>query len=305
MVRSATTEDSVSTRFGRIPLELTPAQSLVSPRHSRLSLDGEMRLGKAKVIGFVETDFFNAPLDRQPYRFRQYFASYQQGEWEILGGQAWSLLRPNRDAVWSDHAVMSTHVPEPAYHPGLAGQRTRQIRVVRKIGAWRAAASFEHGNQFLSKVTHDDKRLHGELAGLAGIHSERGVSAAAVIHATKKVDVVTQQFWSRGAGAEALGVLPGVVATFTTISGIEAKVTRNIELFAYAGNAHAARSSSGNRHVGAWTLGFLQLLRNHPGQGACSISGQFSQLERSTWAGKHGAMTYVTLSLRYYLPTFR
>jgi hypothetical protein len=305
MVRSATTQDSVSTRFGLIPLVDTPAESLVSLRHSRISMDAEMPLGSSKITSFVETDFFNAPLDRQPYRFRQYWADYKLGNWEVVGGQAWSLLRPNREGIAVERGMVNTHVPEPAYHPGLSGQRTRQVRLVRRMGAWNAAVSYEHGNQFLSKVTHDSGMLHAELVGLAGIHSERGLSAAAILHATRKIDFVAQLFGSRGAGAQAVGNLPGRVRTFSAIAGIEAKVTKNLELFAYSGNAHAGVSTGGQSRCRASSAGFIQRVWNHPGRGATSISGEFSHLTRSVWSGAHGHMDYVTLSFRYYLPTFR
>ena len=38
MVRSATTGDSVSTRFGRIPLRPTPSETLLSAGHSRIQV---------------------------------------------------------------------------------------------------------------------------------------------------------------------------------------------------------------------------------------------------------------------------
>ena len=298
MLRTATTGDTVNTRFGRIPLHDSPSESLVSAGHSRIQVCAQA--GDLSV--YVETDFLNAP-GREPYRFRQYWGEYRIGKWRVLGGQAWSLLRPNRVGIESEGNLMNTFVVEPAYHVGLAGLRNRQLRVTREDGNWRVAISYEAGNSFLAKLAHDSRRLHLEAAGLGSAH-RRAASLAAVIHTPRKIDIVTQQVVSHGAGPGLLDTLPAQVNTCSTLQGIEMRVLRTVELFAYAGIVYG-NHSSGNRTVREWTAGFIRHLFKQQRWGAASLSAQVSQLDRSTWQGSHGDMNYVQISFRYSLPASR
>src|SRR5437763_987062 len=141
--------------------------------------------------GYVETDFLNAP-GKEPYRFRQYWGEYRIGKWRILAGQAWSLLRPNRTGINSEGALMNTLVVEPAYHVGLAGVRNRLIRITRDEGNWHYAVSYEHGRVFLAKAAHDSPRMHLEAIGAGSVH-RRGAAFAAVVHASRKVDIVSEE----------------------------------------------------------------------------------------------------------------
>jgi hypothetical protein len=297
MYRSATTGDTVNTRFSRIPLQKTPSEMLFSPGHSRIQVCSEA--GNLSV--YVETDFLNTP-GKEIYRFRQYWGEYRIGKWRILGGQAWSLLRPNRVGINSEGGLMNTFVVEPAYHVGLAGLRNRQLRVTREEGNWRMAVSYEEGKNFLAKLAHEGGRLHLEATGLGSVH-RRAASIAAVVHAAGRIDIVTQQVVSRGVGPELLNTIPGGVNAHSTIQGVEARVRRTLELFAYGGMAYGGRSA-GNRTVRQWTAGFIQHLTQQQ-WGAASISAQFSQLDRSTWQGGYGEMKHVQVSFRYWMPASR
>jgi len=128
MSRSAATCDSVSTKFGHIPLADTDGQTIGTLRHSRPMLRGDWSAGGVKLTGYLEADFMNFAAGQSPYRWRQYWGQLTVGHWEVLGGQAWSLLRPNRTGIESDQGVMNTDVVDPGYHVGLAGPRVRQIR---------------------------------------------------------------------------------------------------------------------------------------------------------------------------------
>lgn len=298
MFRTATTGDTVNTRFARIPLQDTPSETLASVAHSRMQICGEA----GGVSLYVETDFLNSP-GKAPFRFRQYWGEYRIGKWRILAGQAWSLLRPNRVGINSESGLMNTLVIEPAYHVGLAGLRNRQIRVTREDGNWHVAVSYEAGNSFLGKLAHDSPRLHLELTGLGSAH-RRAASVAAVIHARHKIDIVTQQVVSHGVGPDLLSTIPEGVNAHSTIQGVEARLRPTLEVFAYGGMAYGGRSL-GNRFVREWTAGFLQHLFEEQPWGAASLSAQFSQLDRATWPGRHGDMSYVQVSFRYSLPGSR
>jgi hypothetical protein len=298
MYRTATTGDTVSTRFGRIPLQPTPSETLLSVGHSRTQVCSQA--GHLSV--YLETDFLNAP-GSEPFRFRQYWGEYRIGKWRILGGQAWSLLRPNRAGIDSEGRLMNTLVVEPAYHVGLAGARHRQLRITREDGNWSFAASYEAGNSFLGRVAHDGTRLHLDAMGLGSAH-RRAAGVAAVIHAPLKIDIVTQQLLSHGVGPELLNTIPANVNAHSTILGTEIRVRPTLELFSYGGIVYGGRSA-GNRTVRQWTAGFIQHLFEEQPWGAASLSAQFSELDRSTWPGGYGNLNYVQISLRYSLPGSR
>jgi hypothetical protein len=298
MYRTATTGDTVSTPFGRIPLEPTPSETLLSAGHSRIQTC--VQAGNLSV--YLETDFLNAP-GMEPFRFRQYWGEYRIGKWRILGGQAWSLLRPNRIGIDSEGGLMNPLIVEPAYHVGLAGVRNRQLRITRDDGSWHFAVSYEAGRSFLGKLAHDGKRLHLEAMGLGSAH-RRAASAAAVIHAPLKIDIVTQQLVSHGVGPELLNTIPAGVNAHSTILGAEVRVRPTLELFAYGGIAYGGRSC-GNRTVRQWTAGFARHLFEEQPWGAASLSAEFSELDRSAWPGGRGNLNYVQISFRYSLPGSR
>src|SRR5690242_14727190 len=165
MYRTAVTGDSVSTRFGAIPTANSPSEFLVSAAHSRTQICAQW----GNWTGYVESDFLNA-VGKTPYRFRQYWGAYRFGKWQILAGQAWSLLRPNREGISSETGLMNTLAVEPAYHVGLAGLRNRQVRITRDGETWHFAVSYEAGRNFLAKVSHEAHRVHLEATGLAAVH---------------------------------------------------------------------------------------------------------------------------------------
>ncbi len=298
MYRTATTGDTINTRFGRIPLVETPSESLFSAGHSRIQLCAQAE----NLSVYVETDFLNAP-GKEPYRFRQYWGEYRIGKWRILGGQAWSLLRPNREGINSEGGLMNSLVIDPAYHVGLAGLRNRQLRITRDSGSWHMAVSYEAGKSFLGKLAHDTRRLHVEATGLGSLHRRAG-SFAAAIHAPHKIDFITQEVISQGAGPELLNTLPPGARTYSTFQGMEMRVRPTWEIFAYGGLVHGGRAI-GNRNVREWTAGFIHHLFEEQPWGAASIAAQISQMDRATWQDGHGDMNYVQVSFRYSLPGSR
>jgi hypothetical protein len=298
MLRTGTTGDTVNTRFERIPLQRTPSETLFSPGHSRIQMCAQA--GNLSV--YVETDFLNAP-GKEPYRFRQYWGEYRIGKWRILGGQAWSLLRPNRVGINSESRLMNPLAIEPAYHVGLAGVRNRQLRITREEGNWRIAVSYEAGRNFLGKLAHDSQWLHLEGSGLGSAH-RRAASFAAAIHAPRKIDIVLQQVVSHGVGRELLNTIPVGVNAHSTMLGVEVRARPTLELFAYGGIAYGG-PSAGNRTVRQWTTGLIHHLFEEQPWGAASLAAQYSQLDRSTWPGGHGDMNYLEIAFRYSLPGSR
>ena len=297
MMRTATTADSVSTHFGAIPLTETPAETIASPAHSRLMLSGALPAGPLQFAGYVETDFLSPVAGGTPWRWRQYWGSAKLANWEVLGGQTWSLLRPNRVGVEADRNTMNTDVTDPAYHVGVAGLRHRQVRIVRKFGAQHAALSWESSGVVLAKLTTDRGAGHFEVAGLAGSRERRGAQVSAVWNAVGRLRLVAQQFVARHALSEALGVVPAAASGFATIQGVEAPVKRSFELYSYAGLVYGGRTT-GNRLVRQYTAGANWYKRIHGVPGAVTLSVQYSYLDRAVWSGRSGSMQFVMCRMR-------
>jgi hypothetical protein len=299
--RSGTMVESVRTPLGSVPLGPTPTQSLISPRHSRLMMKSDLPLGKVDFKVYLESDFMNPIAGQSPYRWRQYWGQMKIGKWEVLGGQAWSLLRPNRRGIASDTDVMNTDVVEPAYHVGLMGFRYRQIRVTRSFAnGFTAAIAWEGIGNTVAKVVQDRGKLHWEVQGLHGIHGRQGAGVSAVYSATKRVRLVTQEFWSRHAISEALGVVPVGTNGISMIQGVETQVTRTLEVYGYGGVVDASRSS-GNHRVGEWSVGFNQTLTPPMARSKVKLNVEFSHLNRRLWDNRAGQLNFVMVGLRYSL----
>jgi hypothetical protein len=295
-------EASISSNFGAVPITGGPGQFLSSFRHSRINLHAGAPLGNAAFVGYLESDFLNAP-DRQPFRLRQYFGEFRQGGWRVLAGQAWSLLRPNRRGTASDRNLMNTEVPDPGYHVGLVGVRRRQLRVTREIGEWQAVLAYEagQGGAATTKIVRDSDAWHVELGGMAGANRRYALDLAAQVRVTSAVNYVGQAYWSQGGGPEALGTMPPRVHAHSTIHGFEANLPQDFELFGYGGIVYGTRSM-GNRVVRQWTMGFARDVFKGSEYGRATIAAQFSSLRRALWTGPSGTTSFVLFSIRYSIP---
>jgi hypothetical protein len=298
MSRSQTTADSISTQFGNDPLSATPAESLWSLRNSRLDLKSEYQSKGVRLTGYLESDFLNFTPGESDWRWRQYWVDAQYGNWGVLAGQAWSLLRPNRRGIDSDTALMNTDVIDPGYHVGLLGFRVRQFRLARTLGDYTAVFAWETSGNFLVKGVVDKRWGHVETAAFTGRGGRNGVDAAAVLNLGRRLDFVTQEYWSKGAASEALGVVPAGVNGISAIEGLEFHPTDRIEIYSYGGLVYGSRSG-GNRLVREWTLGGDYRLAVPSLWGSVLVSLQFSQTDRFVWTGRSGAMVYAMYRVRY------
>lgn len=300
LVRSAETADNISTDFASIPLGKSSPDALFSVRHSRLILRAEANLKRYKLTGYVETDFLNPP-SRFPWRVRQAFGQVERNGWQILAGQAWSLLRANQKGLSSYEDLIDIDVIDPAYHVGLLGGRRRQVRLARNTGSWTTAVSYEAGRNVIAKVTRDSRLFHWEAVGLSAGQGRWGAGVAVVIQPSNRLSILSQQFVTNGAGGEAVGGGPEQVRACSTIEGFEARLDHGITLFGYNGMVYSARSN-GNRVVREWTVGASKKLFTVPGYGVATLAGHFSQVDRAQWQGAVGEMHYLMVSFRYAVP---
>ena len=161
--RSTNVGSGMATAFGAIPFNNVLPQARLSETHlsaqySRLSLKVDTHLTEStSLTGYVETDFLgfqpaNAyqTANSDSLRLRVYWGDVRHGKWEVLAGQEWSLLTPNRvglSPLTSD--VFYTLVEDPNFQVGLTWARQAQVRVVyHPTSNWAVGLSLENPEQY-------------------------------------------------------------------------------------------------------------------------------------------------------------
>jgi hypothetical protein len=160
--RDANTGSGVGTSFGTIPFDNTVQGHMndtqFSAQTSRLTLQVTSRIGDAHVKASVEVDFLgNAPnglnvtTNSNTPRMRVFWAQYRKGGFEFLGGQAWSLMTPNRNRLSPEPGdVFFGQTVDPNYQMGITWGRTTQFRVTaHPADAITAAMSIENPDQYV------------------------------------------------------------------------------------------------------------------------------------------------------------
>lgn len=132
---------NIGTNFFNIPFNNTSNGQLTETRftaqNSRISLKASDKFKGNDVTGYVEADFNgNDPANvfvtstSHTMRMRLYWLDLKHGPWEVLGGQSWSWLTPNRvglSPVPSD--IFYTQNMDLNYQVGLTWTRAAQFRV--------------------------------------------------------------------------------------------------------------------------------------------------------------------------------
>jgi hypothetical protein len=161
--RGTNVGSGIATAFGSIPFSNQLPQgrlseTRLSAQYSRLSLKVDTHLTDSTAItGYVESDFLgfqpaNAyqTANSDSLRLRVYWADVRHGKWEMLGGQAWSLLTPNRVGLSPlTPDVFYTLNEDPNFQVGLTWARQPQFRVVyHPTSNWAVGVSLENPQQF-------------------------------------------------------------------------------------------------------------------------------------------------------------
>lgn len=208
-------------------------------------------------------------------------------------------------------------------------------------------------SDLIAKVAFDPTvsghAVHIETAGLLNhfsffnpLNSQRfgttggGVALSAGIEVTKKLTLLTSNFYSRGGGRYIFGEAPAMIIrgngapsllkSMSTLEGIEYQVKPKLKLWTYYGGTYIDRNvaidpSSGNpigygydgspdsqnRSIQEISGGFTRFFWKDPGYGALQFSGQYSWLVRHPWWVATGQpasanINIVYLGLRYSLP---
>jgi hypothetical protein len=166
-----------------------------------------------------------------------------------------------------------------------------------------------------------------------------GVSLNAGLAVTKKLTLLTNNYYSHGGGRYIFGEAPALVIqgdgapslvrSMSTLEGVEYQVKPRFRLWSYYGGTYVDKNvvvdpsngnpvgygypgspNSHNRSIQEVTGGFTSFFWQDPKLGSIQFSGQYSWLVRHPWhvaSGKPGSanmnMTY--LGLRYTLPAPR
>jgi hypothetical protein len=149
--RTSNTGNFGGTNFFAIPFDNT-IQGNISENHitaanSRLSLKAEGRFGwggePVDAVGYFEGDFLGndaansiVTSNSHTFRIRQFFVDAQKGGWEVLAGQAWSWMTPNRHGLSSmPDGLFITNNYDPNYNVGLTWTRAAQFRIAYHVNS--------------------------------------------------------------------------------------------------------------------------------------------------------------------------
>jgi hypothetical protein len=141
--RSTNVGSGIGTNFGGIPYNNAYqghlSESNFSAQNSRVGFRVDSNVMGAKVLGYLEADFlfnndatsYQITSNSAGLRLRNYFVDVQKDGFEILGGQDWSLLTPNRvglSPLPSD--IFYTQNMDTNYQAGLVWTRAPQVRFI-------------------------------------------------------------------------------------------------------------------------------------------------------------------------------
>jgi hypothetical protein len=140
--RSTNTGTGIGTNFGSIPLSTTTAGNLsefrFSAQNSRIGLRVDAKVKDANVLGYFESDFLGAvpgnvavSSSSATNRLRLYWVDVKKGKLELLGGQSWSMLTPNRKGLSPlPGDLFYTQNIDVNYQAGLVWGRQPQLRFI-------------------------------------------------------------------------------------------------------------------------------------------------------------------------------
>ncbi len=140
--RSTNEGSGIGTNFGNIPYNTSTSNHIsetnFSTQNSRIGFRVDSEVLGAKVLGYFEADFLgNQPANvfvtsnADTFRMRNVFVDVQKDGFEVLGGQDWSLMTPNRKGLSplpSD--IFYTQDFDTNYQAGLVWSRQTQFRFI-------------------------------------------------------------------------------------------------------------------------------------------------------------------------------
>jgi hypothetical protein len=163
--RSTNVGSGYGTNFFSIPFRNTIPGQLTENRltaeNSRLTLQVKSKFSGNDVWGYVETDFhgndpanLNVATNSSTWRLRQFWGNIRRGSWELMAGQGWSWLTPNRVGMTSfTPNIFYTLNVDANYNVGFAWTRAPQVRgTYHPTDHWALGVGLENPNQFVGQA---------------------------------------------------------------------------------------------------------------------------------------------------------
>jgi hypothetical protein len=143
VTRSTNVGSGIGTNFGSIPFsnQATAAGNVpdnyFSVQNSRIGARFDALMHDTKILGYWESDFLgNQPTNIEvssnaaTFRLRLFFVDVQKGQWEVTGGQTWSLMTPGRSGISPiPGSIFFTQNVDTNYQIGLTWARQSGIRL--------------------------------------------------------------------------------------------------------------------------------------------------------------------------------
>src|SRR5271165_5620173 len=143
VTRSTNVGSSIGTNFGSIPFnnQATAAgnvpDNVLTVQNSRIGARFDALMHDTKILGYWESDFLGftptnvaVSSNSDSFRLRLFFVDVQKGQWEMTGGQTWSLMTPGRTGISPlPGNIFFTQNIDTNYQIGLAWARQSGIRV--------------------------------------------------------------------------------------------------------------------------------------------------------------------------------
>ncbi len=159
--RTTNTQNNIATNFGAIPFSNTTQGQLseyrLTGQYSRFDVDAKSRFGANDVEAYCEADFSGNDaanvyqiVNGHTLRLRLCFMYLKRGKLEIMGGQTWSWLMPNRNGVsplLGD--LITTYNEDQDVQVGIPYTRAAEFRAAYHFNDhWVAGLGIEDPNQF-------------------------------------------------------------------------------------------------------------------------------------------------------------
>lgn len=146
--RSADGGSSIGTNFGSIPYNNAStglgklSELRFSAQNSRIGARVDADVHGTHVLGYWESDFLgnqstnvSVTSNAITFRLRLYYVDLRHGNWEVLGGQSWSMMTPGRKGISPLPAdIFYSQDMDTNYQVGITWTRAPQFRVVYHAG---------------------------------------------------------------------------------------------------------------------------------------------------------------------------
>jgi len=153
---------TIGTSFGSTAFNNTVPGRLTEDRfsiqNSRIGLRTHAKFGSADITGYLEADFLgyqpanaNDTSNSNTLRMRLYWVDVKQSKWEVLAGQSWSFLTPNRNGLSAlPGDLFYSQDVDTNYQVGLTWTRNASVRfIAHPTNNFALGVSFENPEQTL------------------------------------------------------------------------------------------------------------------------------------------------------------